>query len=96
MAFAEAGFDVTGVDLTSERVEAIAERRSYLVDVPAERYDAVDGKLRGDDRLRGGRRAGRADDLRADAAVEDAHAGSLLRRRRRPSRSPSSSCRASS
>ena len=46
MAFAEAGFDVTGIDLSRERVDAIAERRSYLVDVPAERYDAVDGKLR--------------------------------------------------
>src|SRR5215210_8501267 len=46
MAFAEAGFDVTGVDLSTERVDAIAQRRSYLVDVPAERYAAVDGKLR--------------------------------------------------
>src|SRR3954447_25487988 len=46
MAFAEAGFDVTGIDLSRERVQAIADRRSYLVDVPAERYDAVDGKLR--------------------------------------------------
>jgi UDP-N-acetyl-D-glucosamine dehydrogenase len=45
MAFAEAGFDVTGIDLSRERVEAVAKRRSYLVDVPAERYDAVDGKL---------------------------------------------------
>src|SRR5829696_5170067 len=45
MAFAEAGFDVTGIDLSSERVDAIAQRRSYLVDVPAERYAAVDGKL---------------------------------------------------
>src|ERR671920_593296 len=45
MAFAEAGFDVTGIDLSRERVEAIAQRRSYLVDVPAERYAGVDGKL---------------------------------------------------
>ena len=46
MAFAEAGFDVTGIDLSHERVDSISERRSYLVDVPSERYDAVDGKLR--------------------------------------------------
>src|SRR5918998_4530699 len=46
MAFAEAGFDVTGIDLSRERVDSIARRRSYLVDVPAERYAAVDGKLR--------------------------------------------------
>jgi UDP-N-acetyl-D-glucosamine dehydrogenase len=45
MAFAEAGFDVVGIDLNRERVENIGAKRSYLVDVPAERYDAVDGKL---------------------------------------------------
>lgn len=46
MAFAEVGFPVTGVDLNEERVRAIQERRSYLVDVPAERYDGLDGRLR--------------------------------------------------
>ena len=46
MAFAEAGLDVTGVDLSDDRVRAIAERRSYLVDVPADRYDGLDGRLR--------------------------------------------------
>jgi len=45
MAFAEAGFDVLGIDIDAERVRAVAERRSYLVDVPAERYATVDGKL---------------------------------------------------
>jgi len=45
MAFAEAGFDVVGVDLSAERVDAIGAGRSYLVDVPAERYKGVDGKL---------------------------------------------------
>src|SRR5215210_642437 len=45
MAFAEAGFQVVGVDLNRERVEAIEARRSYLVDVPVERYEGVDGKL---------------------------------------------------
>ena len=45
MAFAEAGFDVVGIDLNRERVQAIGDHRSYLVDVPAERYDGVDGKL---------------------------------------------------
>jgi len=45
VAFAEAGFDVLGIDLDAERVEAIARRRSYLVDVPAERYEGMDGKL---------------------------------------------------
>ena len=34
MAFAEAGFDVTGIDLNEQRVRAVTERRSYLVDVP--------------------------------------------------------------
>src|SRR3954464_7862059 len=45
MAFAEAGFDVTGIDLSSERVGAVNEKRSYLVDVPVERYADVEGKL---------------------------------------------------
>jgi UDP-N-acetyl-D-glucosamine dehydrogenase len=46
MAFAEAGFDVTGIDINVDRVDAVNERRSFLVDVPAERYGAVDGRLR--------------------------------------------------
>jgi UDP-N-acetyl-D-glucosamine dehydrogenase len=45
MAFAEAGFHVTGIDLSEERVAAIADGRSYLVDVPAERYAGVKGRL---------------------------------------------------
>ena len=45
MAFAEAGFEVTGIDVDEARVAALRERRSYLVDVPAERYAAVDGRL---------------------------------------------------
>ncbi len=45
MAFGEAGFEVTGVDLNQERVSAIQERRSYLVDVPAERYGPLEGRL---------------------------------------------------
>jgi UDP-N-acetyl-D-glucosamine dehydrogenase len=46
MAFAEAGFPVTGVDLSEHRVDAVNGRRSYLVDVPAERYEGLDGRLR--------------------------------------------------
>jgi UDP-N-acetyl-D-glucosamine dehydrogenase len=45
MAYAEAGFDVTGIDIDEDRVAAIRERRSYLVDVPAERYEGLDGNL---------------------------------------------------
>ena len=45
MCFAEAGFPVTGVDLSQERVRAIREGRSYLVDVPVERYAGVQGRL---------------------------------------------------
>ena len=46
MVFAEAGFSVTGVDLSQDRVRAVQDRRSYLVDVPAERYETLDGRLR--------------------------------------------------
>jgi UDP-N-acetyl-D-glucosamine dehydrogenase len=45
MTFAEAGFDVTGIDLNEQRVGAIKQRRSYLVDVPADRYENMDGRL---------------------------------------------------
>jgi UDP-N-acetyl-D-glucosamine dehydrogenase len=46
MTFAEAGFDVVGVDLDQDRVDAIRQGRSYLVDVPGERYERLDGHLR--------------------------------------------------
>jgi UDP-N-acetyl-D-glucosamine dehydrogenase len=46
MVFAEAGFHVTGLDLNGKRVRAVQERRSYLVDVPSERYEPLDGRLR--------------------------------------------------
>src|SRR3954451_11082745 len=45
MAFAEAGFEVVGLDLNEDRVRAVGDGRSYLVDVPAERYAAVEGRL---------------------------------------------------
>ncbi|MDP8910937.1 MAG: nucleotide sugar dehydrogenase [Actinomycetota bacterium] len=46
MAFAETGFEVTGVDLNEQRVRAVREGRSYLVDVPVERYGPLEGRLR--------------------------------------------------
>src|SRR3954470_382319 len=46
MLFAEGGFEVTGIDLNESRVRAVGEGKSYLVDVPAERYGGVDGRLR--------------------------------------------------
>ncbi len=45
MSFAESGFDVVGVDVNADRVEAVKERRSYLVDVPADRYSGLAGTL---------------------------------------------------
>ncbi len=45
ITFAESGFDVVGIDLNEDRVRAVAERRSYLVDVPPERYHGLDGDL---------------------------------------------------
>src|SRR3954447_5628674 len=45
LGFAETGFSVTGIDVSAERVAAVRDRRSYLVDVPEERYGAVDGRL---------------------------------------------------
>ena len=45
MSFADAGFGVTGIDLSEERVASVRERRSYLVDVPEERYHGLAGRL---------------------------------------------------
>jgi UDP-N-acetyl-D-glucosamine dehydrogenase len=45
LGFAEAGFDVTGIDLDESRVEEIRAGRSYLVDVPQERYADAGGRL---------------------------------------------------
>src|SRR3954471_13002376 len=45
MSFAEAGFHVTGIDISTERVGAVNQRRSYLVDVPAERYEGLEDRL---------------------------------------------------
>ena len=45
IAFAETGFHVTGIDLSDERVAAVNAGRSYLVDVPEERYQPVRDKL---------------------------------------------------
>src|SRR3954471_24660688 len=45
LAFGEAGFHLPGVDLNEQRVQAVREQRSYLVDVPAERYGPLDGRL---------------------------------------------------
>jgi UDP-N-acetyl-D-glucosamine dehydrogenase len=41
VAFAEAGFRVVGIDLDRERVRAIREGRSYLLDVPSDRMSAL-------------------------------------------------------
>src|SRR4051812_41458237 len=46
LAFAEAGFDVTGIDLCAERVEAVNRSESYLVDVPVESYGRAEARLR--------------------------------------------------
>ena len=45
LAFSEAGFHVTGIDLNEDRVASVLERRQYIVDVPPERYDAAEGRL---------------------------------------------------
>jgi UDP-N-acetyl-D-glucosamine dehydrogenase len=46
MAFAETGFEVTGIDLDEAKVSALKEGRSYLVDVPVARFGKVDGRLK--------------------------------------------------
>jgi len=45
LEFAQAGFRVSGIDLDGDRVSAVREGRSYLVDVSADRYAAAGGRL---------------------------------------------------
>jgi len=45
LAYAEQGFRVTGIDVDAQRVRAVRDGVSYLVDVPAERYAAVGDRL---------------------------------------------------
>ncbi len=98
VGFAEAGFPVAGVDTNARRTSAVNDRASYLPDVSsadagrapaAERINRVRARPLDD----------RAHHLRAHAALEDAHAGSLVRHRggragccpypaRRPRRAP--------
>lgn len=48
LAFAEAGFDVVGIDLREEKVQAIEEGRSHLLEVDGDRVKAAreSGRLR--------------------------------------------------
>jgi UDP-N-acetyl-D-glucosamine dehydrogenase len=45
LEFAEAGFRVCGIDFDEERVRAVREGTSYLVDVPADRYASAGGRV---------------------------------------------------
>ena len=72
LEFAEVGFQVSGIDIDEERVAAVREGRSYLVDVPASRYDEVEGRLNASTDYAAVAEPRCADDLRADAALEDA------------------------
>jgi hypothetical protein len=50
VAFAEAGYRVTGIDLDSNKVDAINRGESYIEDIPSERLAALVGE---DARMRG-------------------------------------------
>src|SRR5689334_12946093 len=45
VAFAEEGHDVVGLDADPRKVDALAEGRSYIEDVPSERLRAINGLL---------------------------------------------------
>ena len=45
VAFAEEGHEVVGLDADPRKVDALAEGRSYVEDVPSERLAALDGRL---------------------------------------------------
>ncbi len=41
VVFAEAGFDITGIDLDQRKVDALAKKESYILDVPTETVAAL-------------------------------------------------------
>jgi UDP-N-acetyl-D-glucosamine dehydrogenase len=45
VAFAEEGHDVVGLDADPRKIDALAEGRSYIEDVPSERLIGLDGRL---------------------------------------------------
>jgi UDP-N-acetyl-D-glucosamine dehydrogenase len=45
VAYAEEGHEVVGLDADPRKVDALAERRSYVEDVPSESLAALDGGL---------------------------------------------------
>jgi UDP-N-acetyl-D-glucosamine dehydrogenase len=45
VAFADEGHEVVGLDADPRKIDALAERRSYVGDVPSERLRALDGRL---------------------------------------------------
>ena len=45
VAFAEEGNEVVGLDADPRKIDALAENRSYIEDVPSERLAAIDGRL---------------------------------------------------
>jgi UDP-N-acetyl-D-glucosamine dehydrogenase len=45
VAFAEAGHEVVGLDADPRKIDALAEGRSYIEDVPSERLNALGGRL---------------------------------------------------
>ena len=42
--FAEAGFDVTGIDPISEKMDRLNKGESYIMDVPGEQVSRLDRK----------------------------------------------------
>ena len=44
VAFAEEGHEVVGLDADPRKIDALAEGRSYIEDVPSERLAALDGQ----------------------------------------------------
>src|SRR5262245_45960093 len=45
VAFAEEGHEIVGLDLDPRKIDAVNEGRSYVEDVPSERFAALDGRL---------------------------------------------------
>ena len=91
MAFAEAGFESSASTSTASASRAIGAKALLPRRRARRALRRRRRQARGDAPTTPPSRARRADDLRPDAAVEDAHAGPVLRRRRPPSRSPSTS-----
>ncbi len=94
--FAKAGFPVTGIDISAEKVRRVNAGDSYVGDIPSATLAPLveSGKLRATTDFAAVARPGHHQHLRAHAPAQNQGPGHELHRRRPARKSPATSTRA--